>query len=332
MENKIIRTVKGHISPDDLGYCQCHEHLFIARGLSSEKVPSLVMEDLDKTVDELVLYYGKGGRAVVDAQPVGCGRMAKELLAASSRSNVHIIASTGFHKLDFYNKNHFIYELNREQLTQLFVDELVSGMFIDCVNGPQVPITRGTAKAGIIKTASDGRNIFLKEDTLLVYHKLFLAAGAAAHETGAPVMTHLEMGKGAECLLETLTSQGVLPDKIILCHLDRVINDEMRDYQLKVASSGVYLQLDTIGRLKYHSDEAEAEFIALLCEKGYENKILIGLDTTNERLKSYGGSIGLDYIIDNFRNLLRKYGIGDDLFQKFTVSNPNKALSFLPIK
>lgn len=328
MEKKFIRTVKGDIEPATLGYCQCHEHLFIARGISGEKVPSLIIDNLDKTTEELRMYYQKGGRAVVDAQPVGCGRMAEKLLQASEQSDVHIMASTGFHKLDFYNKEHFVYELNQEQLTQLFVDELTAGMYTDRVNGNEVPTLRGTAKAGIIKTASDGRDIRLNEDNLSVYHKLFSAAGAAARQTGAPVMTHLEMGKGAESQLEVLTSQGIEPDRIIMCHLDRVINEDVKEYQLQTANSGVYLQFDTIGRFKYHSDEAEAELIAMLCEKGFENKILIGLDTTNERLKSYGGSIGLDYIIDHFRYELRKYGVGDELYHQFTVSNPTKALCF----
>lgn len=328
MGNQFIRTVRGDIPPEELGYCQCHEHLFIARGLSSEKVPSLLMEDLDKTSEELTMYYAKGGRAIVDAQPVGCGRMAAELLAASIESGTHLIASTGFHKLDFYDKSHFVYKLNQDQLEKLFTDELTLGMYVDKVNGNEVPVVRGNAKAGIIKTASDGRNILSKEDTLPVYHKLFSAAGTAAYKTGAPVMTHLEMGKGANSQFEVLTSQGIKPDRIIMSHLDRIISDEVKKYQLQVAESGVYLQLDTIGRFKYHSDEEEAAFIAMLCEKGYEDRILIGLDTTRERLKSYGGSIGLDYIMDNFKKLLVHYGIGDDLFHKFTITNPTKALSF----
>jgi phosphotriesterase-related protein len=326
MKNRVIRTVNGDIKPEDLGYCQCHEHLFIKKGISGEKVPSLIMEDLSKTSQELKLYYGCGGRAVVDAQPVGCGRMAKELKAASEQSGVHIIASTGFHKLDFYRKEHFVYRMEEDLLVKLFCTELTEGMYTDHVNGEEVPSEKGPARAGIIKTASDGRDIRLLEDNLPVYKKLFAAAGKAAKNTGAPVMTHLEMGRGADSQLEVLTAQGITPDRIIMSHLDRVINEGLKDYQLEVAKSGVYLQFDTIGRFKYHDDASEAELISWLCEKGFDKKILIGLDTTNERLKSYGGSLGLDYILVNFKEQLKKYGIGDELFHQFTVLNPMQAL------
>ena len=325
---RFIRTVRGDISPDALGYCQCHEHLLIAKGISGEKVPSLILEDVEKTSDELDMYFSKGGRGIVDAQPVGCGRMAGGLVRASERSGVHIIASTGFHKLDFYGEDHFVFARDEEQLENLFAEELTGGMFTDRVSGPEAPSVQGAARAGIIKTASDGRDIRTDEGRLPVYRKLFTAAGRAAKRTGAPVLTHLEMGKGAESQLEVLTSQGIGPSQIIMSHLDRVVDEASEAYRLEVARSGVYLQLDTIGRLKYHSDADEARFIAKLCEKGFEDRILLGLDTTNERLKSYGGSIGLDYIFDTFRSLLEKYGIGEDLFRRFTVDNPKRALCF----
>lgn len=328
MAEKMIRTVCGDILPEKLGYCQCHEHLFIAKGVSGQKVPSLVLEDYPKTAQELQLYFGKGGRAVVDAQPVGCGRMAAELTKASMETGVNIIASTGFHKLDFYNRDHFVFTMDREQLEQLFIDELLSGMYTDQVNGQKIPVKRGNSKAGIIKAASDGRDIRSNEDISGVYRKLFSAAGAAARITGAPVITHLEMGRGAASQLDILTAQGVSPDRIIMSHIDRVLGNSVWEYQLETAGSGVYLQLDTIGRLKYHRDEDEAEFIMRLCEKGFEDKILLGLDTTNERMKSYGGATGLDYLLDTFMSRLREAGISDALFHRFTVENPAKALAF----
>ena len=154
-----IRTVTGDISPLELGYCQCHEHLLLAKGKSYTIDPSLCMDDEKKSADELLSYYAAGGRALVDAQPVGCGRMADGLRRISEASGVKIIASTGFHKLLFYPEDHVVYRSSAEELAELFAGELMLGMFVDHVNG-EAPFTeRGAAKAGIIKTASDGRDI-----------------------------------------------------------------------------------------------------------------------------------------------------------------------------
>ena len=87
------------------------------------------------------------------------------------------------------------------------------------------------------------------------------------------------------------------------------------------------MEFDTIGRFKYHSDEDEAKFIVKLVEEGYEDTILLGLDTTRDRLKSYGGSIGLDYISKNFIPTLKDFGLSDKIIEKFLVTNPAKAFT-----
>lgn len=323
-----IRTVTGDIQPDALGYCQCHEHLLLAKGKSCTIDPSLCMDDEEKSTEELIAFKTAGGRAIVDAQPVGCGRIADGLQRISEASGVHIVASTGFHKLLFYAPEHFVFQAPVESLASLFAEELTLGMYIDNVNGEADFTTRGPAKAGIIKTASDGRDITSEEDVLPVYRKLFTAAAMAAVQTGAPVLTHLEMGRGAESQYRVLTENGVAPDQILMSHLDRVVDRTDPARYLRVAESGVYLQFDTIGRFKYHSDADEAWLISMLCDHGYEDRILIGLDTTNKRLKAYGGEIGLSYILESFRNTLAAYGVDESLFNRFTLENPKRALCF----
>jgi phosphotriesterase-related protein len=312
-----IQTVNGIITPQELGYCQSHEHLFIADGLSARLVPSLKLDNFDATCAELVLYHESGGMSVIDAQPVGCGRMADLQQKASARTGVNILASTGFHKLIFYPADHWIHSMDERALAELFMEELQQGMYIHCdTSGPSSKIT---AKAGIIKTASD------VDGPSGEYRKLFEAAAEASNQTGATILSHTEMGKGALDQITLFTDCKVPVDSLVICHLDRVLTDEK--YLMEVAASGVYLELDTIGRFKYHSDEDEARFIIKLLEHGYEDRILIGLDTTRERMKNYGGSLGLDYMFVSFLPLLKSYGITDTIIRKFTVSNPAKAFT-----
>ena len=66
----MIRTILGDIAPDKLGWCQCHEHLFLADGPSRKISAALYMDDYDKSLAELKLYKQAGGVSLVDAQPL----------------------------------------------------------------------------------------------------------------------------------------------------------------------------------------------------------------------------------------------------------------------
>jgi 5-phospho-D-xylono-1,4-lactonase len=312
----VVNTVKGFIPPGQLGYCQCHEHLFIAKGKSSEINPSLYIDDKYKTIEELKMYENAGGNSIVDAQPIGCGRMANLLLEASIESGINIVASTGFHKLVFYDRDHWIYNESDNYLTKLFIDEINNGMYVNCdYNLPSVQIE---AKAGIIKVAVDSCGI--KNN----YIKLFNAAANASLSTGAPILCHIEKGSDALEVINFFNKKGLNLNRIILCHLDRAIYDIY--YHKEILKSGVYLEYDTIGRFKYHSDEQEINLISSMVKDGFQDKILLGLDTTRERLKSYGGLIGLDYIKKEFISKLLTTGMREDIIELFMVKNPSAAL------
>lgn len=311
----IVMTVKGPVKSEELGYCHSHEHLFIKDGQSARVNPALRIDDYEKTVKELELYKSCGGKSIVDSQPVGCGRMADFLYKVSIETGVNIIASTGFHKLIFYPDDHWIRKMDKDELANLFFEEFDKGMYID--GNASFPSKRIDAKCGLVKTASDENGPDGE------YKRMFIAAARASTKSGMPVLSHTEMGKGAMEQIELFVENGVPEDSIIICHLDR--NIENMDYHLEVAKTGVYMEYDTIGRYKYHSDEEEAGFIVNMVEAGYEDRVLLGLDTTRERVKSYGGVLGLDYLSKSFIPLLKKFGINDETIIKFMVKNPAKA-------
>lgn len=317
MVNPTIMTVSGPIDPSDMGFCHSHEHLFLAQGQSGQVNPALCLDDFNKTVEELNLFHRSGGTTIVDAQPLGCGRMAGNLVKASARTGVNIIAATGFHKLIFYPRGHWIYSQDEFELAELLISEWEKGMYVDGDQG--LPTNRIPAKPGVIKTATDIEGV---DQT---YRRLFRAAALASRETGLPLLSHTEMGKGALEQVELFLTQGVPADSVIICHLDRKIEDTA--YALRVAETGVYLEFDTIGRYKYHSDEEEAKFIVKMVEHGFEDRILIGLDTTRERMLSYGGDLGLDHILLKFLPLLREFGLPAQTIAKFTGANPAQAFA-----
>jgi phosphotriesterase-related protein len=310
-----IQTVLGPIDRQELGFCHAHEHLFLADGQPAKVNPALRIDDFDATLRELRTFRHAGGKAIVDAQPLGCGRMEAWLAEASALTGSHIVASTGFHKLAFYPPGHWIYQYGQQALRDVFIHELTVGMFAE--TDTREPAATVASKAGIIKTAIDEERIRDPEK------KWFYAAASAAMATGAPLLCHTESWEQAVWLVDFYRSQGVPPRQIIVCHMDRKI--ERLDIHLQLATQGVYLEYDTIGRFKYHSDEEEAQLIRFMVEHGFEDSILLGLDTTRQRMRSYGGEIGLDYLACRFLPLLRESGIDSAVISKMMTANPSEA-------
>jgi phosphotriesterase-related protein len=312
-----IVTVLGDIDPGDLGFCQSHEHLSIAPGYSAELNPDLRIDNGAKTLEELLAYRGAGGMALVDAQPPGCGRDPDMLAFLSRKSGVHIIASTGFHRLVFYPESHWIHALNEDTLTRLFLDELDRGMYGLCDDRP--PKRSTASRAGQIKTALDA-GTFTAE-----HEKLFRAAAAAARSTGSALMVHIEKGSAPLGLADFLFKLGVEPERLVFCHPDRAV--PQIEIHRELCGRGINLEYDTIGRPKYHDDDHEADIICVMIEAGFEDRILMSLDVTRARLASYGGIPGLTHILHNFIPRLRRRGISETAIGRFFFRNPARIFS-----
>ena len=48
---KEIITVTGRIAPEELGFCQCHEHIAMSKGISYQINPALCMDDMEKSLE-----------------------------------------------------------------------------------------------------------------------------------------------------------------------------------------------------------------------------------------------------------------------------------------
>ncbi len=319
MNAQAIQTVTGTIEKSELGHTQCHEHLFLERGKSAEVSDVLCMEDYEKSKAELLLYKNAGGGTVVDAQPVMCGRMAECMQKASGETGVFLIGSTGFHKTIFYYDDSYIFNKSEDWITRLYVQELQSGMLASRQAGGG----KTNAKAGLIKTAVDAGGI-CKD---VVYQKLHHAAAQAHLMTGAPVMCHMEQGANAEEVVDFYLNRGVKAECLMIAHLDRTRYDI--GFHKDILSTGVYLEYDTIKRERYHDKRTECTLIQKMIEAGYEKQILLSLDTTRARLKSYGAPFGLDYILVSFLPYLLEKGISRREVYTMTVENPANALCMI---
>lgn len=309
-----IMSVKGPLDTSELKFCQSHEHLYIADGYSARIFDHQKIDDEALSTQELNMFRKAGGRTVVDAQPVGCGRDAHVLRRLSEKSDVHIIASTGFHKTLFYPEGHWLYKWNIDRLTRLYLDELLTGMYVACDVRP--PEEQTDIRAGQIKTALDAGPFSMQ------YQKLFTAAANAAIESGLPMMVHIEPGSDPLLLADFLELRKMPADKTIFCHMDRSVQDI--GIHKEICSRGIYLEFDTIARTKYHDDNREIEILTQMLDANYGGQILMSLDTTRARLRSYGNpsAPGLDYILTKFIPKLKTHGISEQVIERIFIGNP----------
>jgi phosphotriesterase-related protein len=311
-----IRTVTGDIDIGALGFTHCHEHLFTGRMEGVDLEERLIIDSFRRSRMEARAFYRLGGRALVDAQPFGAGRNARVLRKLSEDTGLHIIAATGFHTSRFYPRDAWVNTAGEDEIADLLISEIHDGMYkFDPADPFQV---QSHIRAGIIKIATGERGL------TPLYEKIFRAAVKAHKITGAPIMTHTELAQFGYEQAVFLTEAGVSPEHIIVSHMDRVIDV---DSNSRLAGMGVFLQYDTIARFKYHSDEDELSLIGEMVARGFGNRILLGMDTTRERMKAYGGEIGLDYIMTNFLPMLIGTGL-EKYAEDFMISNPRRALCF----
>lgn len=315
-----VRTVRGDIAPQDVGFAHSHDHTFTLPGPSGRINGEFLLDDLDKTTAELSEFYAIGGRTVVDCQPIGPERAPTLQRMASERSGVNIVAVTGFHRALYYDSDHFRFRETADQLAQRMIAEITVGMDEYDQKGT---VRTTDIRAGAIKFASDYHRIDHDAE------KIAEAAAAAYHKTGAPIITHTEWGTCAMEQIELFEKLGVPASALLINHLDYNPDPYLHT---EVADAGAYIVFDGIAQVKHHPDSTIIAMIRRLTEEGHVSRILLGMDMGLRSMwRSYGGGPGITYLSKVFLVKLRKAGLGVEQIAMFTEYNPGCALSLRPL-
>ena len=297
----VVRTVRGDLSPGELGPCDAHEHLFLV----TPAQPGDEFSDVEKAIEEARTLRAAGASALADWTPLGVGRDLAGLLRVSEEVGLHVVAATGLHREVHYAADDPLRSETVESLAARFAGD-VAGDGIRC---------------GIVKVGASYHHLTPFE------RRAFEAAAQAHVRTGAPVCVHTEHGTMGLELVELLGSLGVPPGSVILAHLDR--NPDAGEHA-ETAAAGAWLQLDGPGRTKYWPDSVVLELIGALAERGHAERLLLGGDTGRASMqRAYGGGPGLDYLFRCFRPRLERE-LGPGLAEQIFVSNPARAFAFSP--
>jgi predicted metal-dependent phosphotriesterase family hydrolase len=311
----MIRTVLGDVRAETLGRTDYHEHAFQTSPLLAEDK----LDDVERSAAELSQLRGAGFSAMIDATPIGLGRMPEALAQISATTGLQVVASTGAHRDAHYKAGHWLQELTVPQLSELFSAEVCTGMLRrDQQSGGTARTRDGQpVRAGMIKTGIEYWRITR-------FKRRVLDAAARTHcETGAPLMVHLEAGSAAFEVLDLLHSEGVSIDAVVLAHVDRNPDPGLH---ADLAHRGAYLGYDGFARPRYWPDSVLIDCLTRSAAAGALDRVLLGGDVARRsRYVAYGGMPGLRYLGQRVVPRLLAAGHGELVNHALTL-NPARLL------
>jgi len=307
MTDDVVMTVTGPMPASSLGVTNAHDHLF----LRSPAMPGQEFDDVDRSSQEVIDAASHGLRTVVEMTPIGLGRRPDLLRAVSAASGVSIIGATGYHRDTHYPADHWVTDASVDLLAERVVADLEDGMHPGDWADEGAPLD--TARAGAIKAGASYHHVSPGERRRLE------AAAIGSRRTGAAILVHTEIGTAGHEIVDLLDACGVAADRIILSHLDRNPDAELH---AEIASRGVMLEYNTLGRTKYHPDSTVLDLIGAVVSAGHGDRIMLGCDLgRRDYFRAYGGGPGMAYLLTTFVPRLRRR-IGDAATDAILVANP----------
>jgi predicted metal-dependent phosphotriesterase family hydrolase len=316
----IVRTVLGDIDPTDLGPTYAHEHLIIDGGRPVELEPDFRLDSVERAVEELTAGRAVGLAAIVDAMPCDAGRNVRKLAAASRLAGVHVVAPTGLHLARYYEDRHWSVTDTEEEIAELFIADIDTGIDERDYAGPIV--RRTDHRAGVMKIAGS-RDHLSDRDA-----KVFRAAAAAHRVTGCPILTHCTDGTGAMEQVRVLADAGVDLGHVVVSHTDKVVD---RGYHRELLSSGVNVEYDQAFRWKPGQDNGTLTILEWMVADGFADRLMLGMDAARQGYwLAYGGGPGLPYLLGPFSEAMAGQGIDESVRHAIFVENPARAFAFAP--
>lgn len=343
MGERHVMTVRGPVAPESIGPTSMHDHIFwdssswwlpesfedqslidvpltiansgLARWNALGIRDNLVMlsHEYEAQRGEVAMFAAAGGSCLVDPTCAGLAAQPLLLRQMSVDLDLHIVAGAGLyveHAHPAWVRSATVGDIHR-----FITDQVLVGL-----EGTDV-------RPGFIGEVGSSNPVTEQEIRVL------RAAAQVGASTGTTVAVHLTTpGRHAPMIVDLLTAEGLPADRIVLCHMDEVLDV---DYHQSVLDRGATVEFDTFGfegyfaRLwKTPSDGEKMEFLARLVGMGYRNQIVVGHDVALKcQLHRFGG-LGYDHLLRRVMPALRTYyGLDDDAVDSLVVANPRRLLT-----
>lgn len=304
-----INSVLGSLDTTSLGFTLMHEHVISAPAGVFRDYPELLGANLmERVVDDLRKAKEGGVDTIVDASTLDLGRNIGLLVEASRRSDVNIVACTGW----WLNVPPSFAGVSADQLAEVFIREIEQG-----ISGTNI-------KAGILKSASDMEGVTPEAEIVL------RAVARAQLKTDVPIVLHsYSPGQVGRQQLAVLKEEGVELKRVKIDHSNDTTDVE---YLIWLLEEGCYLGLDRYpGRNT--SPLARTKTMKALIDAGYIGRLCPSHDRTiapimvanpaiaeEERLKH--NPYGYLYIKEVVFSQLREMGVSEAALNSLCVDGP----------
>ena len=301
-------TVLGPVPGEDLGVTSMHEHL-IADVTKRDLNPNKRFDDPDEMIGEVREFLSAGGRTIVELTCHGMGQDVAALRRISEESGVQIVAATGFYWQLYYPD--YVNEEDSDQLAARMIHDWTHGLD-DTAIRPGI--------IGELGAAEDTDSLSPNEE------KVFRAGARASLATGLAISTHCWQGRLAMEMIRVLTEEGVQPDRIVIGHL--AVGYGLLDRVLRIADTGVYLGIDTIGYVVGEWEDANrASMVKALIERGYLSQITLSQDMMRRAFFKCCGGHGYSHLLKTFVPMLQERGVTAHEVHTMLVGTPRRVLT-----
>lgn len=260
MNDTTVQSVTGTCSPGQLGTTLIHEHVLIGfPGWELDaKAPRFKREDgMLRAIDQMQELHDVGVSTFVDPCPMDLGRDVEFLAELSQRSGMRIICTTGAY-FEAEGNTYTFRHLSGEQITEIYIKEIVEGVGDTGI------------KAGALKIAT-GAGVVSEYEK-----KLVQAAARAAHETGAPIISHTQEASCGHDQIDLVIAEGVSPERLVVGHSDGI---DDHDYHCGLAERGAFVGFDRFGLSMFIPDEVRVRNVIKLVQAGHLQHILLSHDS-----------------------------------------------------
>ena len=258
-----VETVRGPVDAETLGRTLMHEHILLveAEALAnySHSFGESYWDEEVRVADaiaKLSAVREAGISTLVDPTAPGLGRFIPRIKRINEGVDLNIIVASGLYA--FLGLPNFLNYRSVDAIAEIFIREIREG-----INDTGV-------KAAFLKCAVEAHGMVGDVPRILA------AVGAAAAETGAPVMVHTSAAaKTGLPALEALTGAGVEPSRIVIAHMG---DSNDMDYLRAVADTGAWLGLDRFGIDHFNPMADRIRTMLALMDAGYGPQLHIAHD------------------------------------------------------